>query len=199
MSEEFDLSLSKKVVGEIYPVIKDQHGNILDGKHRKAVDPNWKETVVEVKDELEALLVRVHANIVRREISVEEKQEWVREARRILQKRGLRGTQKEIAEALGVSRQWVSKFDTREGFVRNEKVPRRSNVVKYEISEVPLNEPQIAPETTVKESNEVWSPKAPIDVDTGKIITCPECGRSFRLIHLWKVKKRDHKIEEVKE
>jgi len=138
MNEELDLAISKKVVGEIYPVIKDQYGNILDGKHRKAVDPNWKETVVEVRDELEALLVRVHANIMRREIPIEEKQEWVREARRILQKRGLRGTQKEIADALGVSRQWVAKYDVRDGFARNKKMPQRSNIVNSTIDNTDL-------------------------------------------------------------
>ncbi|MEM0095798.1 MAG: helix-turn-helix transcriptional regulator [Candidatus Bathyarchaeia archaeon] len=97
-----------------------------------------KETVVEVKDELEALLVRVHANIMRREIPVEEKQEWVREARRILQKRGLKGTQKEIAEALGVSESWVRKYDTREGFARIHNSARRADIVNSTIDNTNL-------------------------------------------------------------
>lgn len=37
--------------------------------------------------------------------------EWVQQARRLLQQRGLKGTQKEIAEALGMSQPWVAKYD----------------------------------------------------------------------------------------
>lgn len=128
MSEEYNLWSSVKTVGEIYPVIKDQYGNILDGRHRKKVNPNWKETAVEVKDELEALLIRVHANIMRREVSVEEKQEWVREARRILQARGMKGTQEEIAKVLGLSQRWVSKYDLEPYQKHNvRKLARRAN------------------------------------------------------------------------
>ncbi|MEM1551624.1 MAG: hypothetical protein QXH03_03015 [Candidatus Bathyarchaeia archaeon] len=83
----------------------------------------------------------------------------------------MRGTQKEIAGVLGMSQPWVSKYDTEPIKPHNPHQISRCNISKeHEISEVPLNEPQIAPETTVKESNEVWSPKAPIDVDTGKTI-----------------------------
>lgn len=107
--EELKASVSQ--VGQIYPVIKDQTGVILDGFHRKRLDPNWKETIVNVKDPLEALRVRVHANIIRREVERSEKVGWVKEARSILQLIGMKGTQKELAETLGMSPQWISKYD----------------------------------------------------------------------------------------
>ena len=41
----------------------------------------------------------------------EEKKEWVSQARRLLQQEGKKGTQKEIAEGLGMSESWVKKYD----------------------------------------------------------------------------------------
>lgn len=106
-----ELRKSKDTVGQIFPVIKDQNGKILDGFHRKRIDPDWKETIVNVKDDLEALLIRVHSNVLRRKVDEKEKQEWVKEARRILQTKDLEGTQEEIAKALGMSQRWVSNYD----------------------------------------------------------------------------------------
>ena len=106
-----ELRKSKDVVGQIFPVIKDQNGKILDGFHRKRIDPDWKEIVVNVKDDMEALLIRVHSNVLRRRVDEKEKLEWVKDARSILQKKGLKGTQEEIAKALGMSTGWVSNYD----------------------------------------------------------------------------------------
>jgi len=105
--------LNNPANAKLYPVIKDQHGNILDGFHRKRANPNWKETTIEVKDLLHALRIRVHANIMR--MPEEDRQleirDWIAKVRSILQERGFKGTQKEIAEALGMSQQWVSLYD----------------------------------------------------------------------------------------
>ena len=43
--------------GHFYPVIIDQDGRILDGKHRRAADPNWFELQLEVPDEQAALAI----------------------------------------------------------------------------------------------------------------------------------------------
>lgn len=107
-----DLIQSEKVVGQIYPVIKDAKGNILDGFHRKRVDPNWKEVVLPIEDELQALQVRVHLNTLRRDVPRSEKEGWVATARDILRKRlEKEATQQEIGKALGFSVQWVSDYD----------------------------------------------------------------------------------------
>lgn len=106
-----ELQSSESQVGQIFPVIKDQYGNILDGFHRKRTNPNWRETTIQVKDKLHALRIRVHANILRREVERKEKQLWVSETRKVLQESGLKGTQEEIADALGMSQPWVSLYD----------------------------------------------------------------------------------------
>lgn len=106
-----DLKLSEKEIGQIYPVILDENGEIIDGYHRKRVNPEWKEVKLPIRDELESLKYRVHLNLFRRKITEEEKQEWIMKCRKILQQRGFKGTQEEIAKALGVSQQWVAKYD----------------------------------------------------------------------------------------
>jgi len=107
-----ELVASEKKIGQIYPVVKDAHGNILDGFHRKRVNPDWKEVVLPIEDELEALRIRVHLNDLRRDVPTSEKEKWIQQAREILQKRGFKGTQEEIAKAIGLSRTWVTHYDT---------------------------------------------------------------------------------------
>jgi hypothetical protein len=116
-----DLKVSENQVGQIFPVIKDQYGNILDGFHRKRVDPDWKETVVEVKDALHGLRIRVHANTLRRDVPWSEKNKWVLDARALLNPDSpTQVNQDDIANALGMSQQWVSKYDN--------PLPRHGNV-----------------------------------------------------------------------
>jgi len=130
-----DLEKSEKTVGQIYPVLKDKNGKIIDGFHRKRVNPDWKEEKVDTDDPLRILQIRVACQY-RRGVPKEEKQEWVNNCRKILQERGLQGTQQEIAEALGLSRQWVTKYDSGEGFVRDERLPQRSNIANLAKSNV---------------------------------------------------------------
>lgn len=125
---------SMEKIGQIYPVIKDENGTILDGYHRKRVDPDWKEVTIPISDELESLRIRVHLNDLRRSIPSEEKQEWIKLARELLQKRGFKGTQKEIAAALGLTQAWVSKYDENP-IQPNEphKVQRRYTFSNYNV------------------------------------------------------------------
>jgi len=73
-SEGYDLAKSKKSVHELYPVIKDAHGNVIDGFHRLEADPNWKtETLEQIKTPAQLALARIIANTHRRSISKEER------------------------------------------------------------------------------------------------------------------------------
>lgn len=118
--EPKELVASEKKIGQIYPVVKDQFGNILDGFHRKEIDPNWKETTVQVVDPLHALRIRVHSNVVRREVRGPEKHAWIMEARKLLNPNDpMLVSEDEIAKELGMSQQWVSKYSM---------LPRHSNI-----------------------------------------------------------------------
>jgi hypothetical protein len=129
-----DLKLSEKAVGQIHPVIRDAKGRIIDGFHRKRANSDWKEVTVPIQDDLESLRLRIHLNLLRRSIPEEEKRGWVSEARRLLQGRGLKGTQEEIAKALGLTQRWVSKYDPQPIQAQNHvKVERRCTFYGYNV------------------------------------------------------------------
>jgi len=128
-----DLALSEKTIGQIYPVVKDANGKILDGFHRKRENPNWKEVTLPIEDKLDGLRVRVHLNAMRRDVPRSEKEEWVRNCREILQSRGFKATQKEIALALGLSQQWVSNYDTNPIQPNKPKVLQRGTFHGYNV------------------------------------------------------------------
>lgn len=72
--EGYNLQKSKKAVSELYPVIKDAHGNVIDGFHRLDADPNWKtETIATITTPLQLALARIVANTHRRSINKEER------------------------------------------------------------------------------------------------------------------------------
>jgi hypothetical protein len=52
----------------------------------------------------------------------------------LLQERGLRGTQDEIADALKMSQPWVSKYDPEpDTYHKNERLSRRDNLFSYSV------------------------------------------------------------------
>lgn len=66
-----DLRASRKIVGELLPVVKDQRGRVLNGRHRLAV--GWKSTVVmPVNDDLDFLIRRLHFLVQRRASAAEQ-------------------------------------------------------------------------------------------------------------------------------
>lgn len=105
-----DLKKSEQIVGQIYPVLVDKNGKIVDGFHRKSVNPNWKEEKLETDDPMQLLKIRVISNF-RRDVPAVEKTQWVKDCRKLLQEKDMEGTQKQVSEALGLSVQWVSKYD----------------------------------------------------------------------------------------
>ena len=121
-----ELKSSESYVGQIFPVLKDQHGNILDGFHRKRINPDWKEEEVVVVDPMQSLVIRVHANSLRRDVPWSEKHKWIMEARKLLNPQDpMQPSQGEVAKALGMSQQWVSKHD--KIIHKNVDLPQHSN------------------------------------------------------------------------
>lgn len=121
------LKASEEKLGQLYPVLKNANGIIIDGFHRTRVNPNWKSVTLPVKDELETLRLRVHVNLMRRAVEAGEKAKWIMEAREILKSRELKGTQKQIAKALGLDQQWVSKWDP----IQHQEHPSKSTTPLY--------------------------------------------------------------------
>lgn len=87
---EYDLKKSKKV-GQLYPVLVDAKGNVIDGVHRLEADPKWrKEKLPEIDTEEKLLVARCVANWNRRQISAKEKEEWINGLAEIYGKQGLK-------------------------------------------------------------------------------------------------------------
>lgn len=71
----FNLALSRQKIGELYPVIQDAHGNIIDGFHRLEETPEWRtETLEWVKTDAQLWLARITANGLRRNVPIAERE-----------------------------------------------------------------------------------------------------------------------------
>lgn len=72
--EEFtkeSLQKSVKLIGELYPILENQDGKILDGNHRAESNPKYHRKTVQTKNRIEEILVRLHAHH-RRRVTQEE-------------------------------------------------------------------------------------------------------------------------------
>lgn len=108
MSEESLYSLRRSVeeIGILYPILLDAHGGVIDGFHRLRENPNWPAFKLEhIDTKAKSIMARIIANIHRREVSAEEKTKWLVEL-----KEETGWSNKEIADKLGMTRQWVLKY-----------------------------------------------------------------------------------------
>lgn len=92
MSEEKfsaeSVAKSEKVVGQLYEVIVNQDGVVLDGNHRLQGNPKWRTKVKETKNRAEEILVRLHAHH-RRRVSKEETRSLLLELAKELEEEGV--------------------------------------------------------------------------------------------------------------
>lgn len=101
---EYDHKKSTKIVGQLYPVIVDQAGNVIDGLHRQEADPNWRTEVhPEIDTKEKFLLARCVANWHRRSVEKSEKEEWVNGLAEIYKKQGIKIIAQKIIEVTGLS------------------------------------------------------------------------------------------------
>ena len=100
------LEESAKAIGPLYPVLVDKFGKLIDGNHRKIVDPNWPALKLEwVDDDLKRIKAQIHANVIRRVVPAEEKSKLLGDLAK-----ATKWGPKQIAEFLGMSYQWVTKY-----------------------------------------------------------------------------------------
>ena len=114
--ENYDLKKSGKKF-QLYPVLMDKKGNMIDGDHRLRADPNWKTEIVEgVETEEDLLIARLIANTNRRRVSGKERSESINRLAEIYMEQGyksvLTGNEivKKIMEVTGWSQVWVNSF-----------------------------------------------------------------------------------------
>jgi len=86
---EYDHKKSTKIVGQLYPILLDKAGNTIDGVHRRQADPNWRtERHPEIDTEEKFFVARCVANWHRRQVSKEEKIEWINGLAKIYSEQG---------------------------------------------------------------------------------------------------------------
>lgn len=57
-----DLERSEKTIGQLYPILRDAKGRVIDGYHRLDANPKWKSVQLDnVRTEEERLIVSAHA------------------------------------------------------------------------------------------------------------------------------------------
>jgi len=87
---EYDLKKSEKGIGQLYPILEAKDGEVIDGFHREEADKNWKRLRLEYIDtEEKKLVARLVANFHRRQITREEKEEWINGLAKIYKEQGL--------------------------------------------------------------------------------------------------------------
>lgn len=152
--------------GELLPVIKDQHGNIISGRHRKAANPDWRETTIMVSDELDRLLKIIHFNVQRRP-SREETAARLLKIAKILENKGV--PKSDIAQNMSE----IVPYSER--YIRSLLPDEYKHVeMKREV----LGEPKFAelvpqtPSTTVQF-------KGIQESITAEMRTCEKCGAQF--------------------
>jgi len=97
------LKRSAEDVGELYPVLVDEKGEVLDGRSRLKANPNWRKFQIEGLDDIKKLKIKYHANWHRKDFNRSKALTEIAETTRW---RGL----KPFADFLGVTEKTISKY-----------------------------------------------------------------------------------------
>jgi len=104
LTEQYDLKKSEEGIGQLYPILEAKDGSVIDGFHREEVDRNWKRVRLgHIDTEEKKLVARLVANFHRRQITREEKEEWINGLARIYKKQGIKIVAQKIMEVTGLS------------------------------------------------------------------------------------------------
>jgi len=104
------LRASKLKVGPIYPVLVDKEGEVIDGEHRLAADPNWpKWKLTWVDTEELRLAIREQVNTLRRVVSFQERKKELTKLAELIKERApdKATVVSEVAKATGFTERYV--------------------------------------------------------------------------------------------
>lgn len=108
-----ELKTSSEKIGQLYPVLFDCYGKIVDGEHRLEVNKEWRRIILgHIKTERDRLVARIISNNVRRVVPQREKRLLLKRLGEILLEEGMQpgGIAYKIAEETGMSYRWVMKY-----------------------------------------------------------------------------------------
>jgi len=108
-----NLKSSSKRIGQLYPILVDYYGNIIDGEHRFGVDEKWRRLRLEhIRTEKDLLIARIISNTVRRSVPRKEKRELLERLGKLYLSEGAEpgNIAHKIADETGMSYTWVMKY-----------------------------------------------------------------------------------------
>jgi len=134
--QEVTLQESVQKLGRLVPIIKDAHGNIIDGLHRQQLDPKWAEEfsmkLENIKDPVQLLLARMNINLIRRVVSAEEKTQWLKTLKELTG-----WSTDEIAERTAMSKRWVLDYMPKELKEPEPEELARARLAREKMAETP--------------------------------------------------------------
>ena len=132
-----ELRSSSERVGQLYPILLDYHGNIIDGEHRYGADEGWRTIRLNhIRTEKDRLIARIISNTVRRSVPRKEKTELLNRLGEIYLNEGVEPGRvaNKMADETGMSYRWVMKYlaaEYKQPYVRKEtQSARRAESVK---------------------------------------------------------------------
>ena len=147
------LSKSFKVLRPVYPIVKAEDGEILDGYHRREAAPITYEkycvTLKGVKSKKDKLLYRMHLNY-RRKVTKAERRKQLTRLAEILEKEGIsrRDMVTELAKITPFRERWIREL-LPEKFKMVERAPKPEAAVMPHIE-------KLKPEVKVIKAPETW-------------------------------------------
>jgi len=122
-----ELKNSSDRVGQLYPILIDHFGQIIDGEHRSKANPNWRRVKLDhIKTEKDLFIARIACNTIRRNATSREKTELLEKLGQICINEGtpIGKVVYELMYQTGMSYRWVAKYLPKR-FKDNKRVHQR--------------------------------------------------------------------------
>ena len=108
-----ELKNSSDRIGQLYPILVDHYGHIIDGEHRSIANPNWRRVTLDhIKTEKDLLIARNACNTIRRNATGKEKTELLEKLGQMCINDGtpIGKVAYELMYQTGMSYRWVAKY-----------------------------------------------------------------------------------------
>jgi hypothetical protein len=128
-----ELKNSSERIGQLYPILVDKYGHIIDGEHRLVANPNWKKVTLEhINTEKDLLVARIACNTIRRNATSREKTELLEKLGQMCINEGtpVGKVAYELMYQTGMSYRWVAKYLPKR-FKNNKRAHNRKRKKRF--------------------------------------------------------------------
>ncbi len=141
-----ELKKSSERIGQLYPILLDHYGRIIDGEHRSKVASQWRSVKLDhIKTEKELLIARIACNTIRRNASSTEKTDLLNKLGEIYIREGIAVGKiaYRLSETTGMSYRWVAKYLPAKfkDNIRSISSKKKNFVARHASNSINLTEP----------------------------------------------------------